>query len=293
MYTHDPEIQRRWAAATSIAIDAGRLTLKYFRRDDLTVDRKSDATPVTIADREAELLMRERIMSEFPDDAILGEEFGERPGISGWQWVLDPIDGTKSFIHGVPLYGTLIGVGRNGIHVHKTTVDENTMKNAPGQTGGMSDYVPVIGVAMIPAVVPGGECVTAALSGGAWVLRDGEPPKRPRVSDVSQVSEACLATSEFRWFARKGINATRDRLESATRLAMSWGDAFGYVQVALGRAEVMVDVGMNLWDVAAIPPIIHESGGRFTDWTGSPGITTTAVATNGPLHDEILRLLRK
>lgn len=283
----DPEIQRRWEAATTIALEAGRLTLEFFRRNSLTVDRKADTTPVTVADKMTETMMRERIMAIFPEDAILGEEFGTTPGTTpgmtpgtttdsgadGWLWVLDPIDGTKSFIHGVPLYGTLIGVG------HRDS---------------MGQYVPVIGVAVIPAVIPGGECVTAAIGGGAWVLREGQEPELANVSNVATLAEATLATSETKYFALTGNSGLWERLERTVGLAMSWGDAFGYVQVALGRAEIMVDAGLSLWDGAAIVPIITEAGGRCSNWNGEPQIESgNLVATNGRLHDELLRLLAK
>src|SRR5262245_22109763 len=106
------EIAKRLQLAIDTAREAGQLTLQYFQRGDLAVDLKHDATPVTIADREAEKLLRERIAAACPDDGILGEELGEKPGTSGYRWILDPIDGTKSFIHGVPLYAVLVGVER-------------------------------------------------------------------------------------------------------------------------------------------------------------------------------------
>ena len=147
------DVTSRLSVARELALEAGKLTLKYFRQDDLRVDLKKDASPVTIADREAEELIRKRVAAEFPQDGILGEEFGEQPGTSGWRWIIDPIDGTKSFIHGVPLYGVLIGVELN----------EQSQ----------------IGVIHLPAL---DETVYAATGQGAWHVRGGASPRPARVS---------------------------------------------------------------------------------------------------------------
>ena len=139
--------------ALAAAREAGQVTLEYFRRDDLEIELKGDDSPVTAADRRAEECLRGRIAETFPDDAILGEEFPERPGSSGFRWILDPIDGTKSFIHGVPLYGTLVGLEHAG--------------------------VPVLGVIRIPAL---DECVYAAVGQGAWYVQGERPPQPAKVS---------------------------------------------------------------------------------------------------------------
>lgn len=271
----DQEVQQRWGAATRWACAAGRLTLEYFHRRDLIVDSKADSTPVTAADRAVEQFLRKEIMTAFPEDAILGEEFGSQSGHSGWRWILDPIDGTKSFIHGVPLYGTLVGVGRCD----------------PNDTTGHS-YEPIIGVAVIPASMPGGECVTAANGAGAWYLCGDAEPVAAHVSKVHRLGEACFSTSEAKFFSLTGHRETYHRIEESVRLVMTWGDAFGYVQVALGREEIMADAELSVWDAAAVLPIIVEAGGRFTDWQGNVRIDSgTAVATNGLLHDEFLKML--
>jgi histidinol phosphatase-like enzyme (inositol monophosphatase family) len=227
----------------------------------LAVELKSDASPVTIADRQAEQLLRERIGQKFPTDAILGEEFGEQPGTSGYRWILDPIDGTKSFVHGVPLYGTLVGVEFDGRSV--------------------------IGIIYVPAL---GECCYAAEGEGAWYQRGDEPARRARVSQASRLSEALVMSSEVR-FPTPGRQAAYGRLVEAARINRTWGDCYGYMLVATGRAEVMLDPVMNVWDAAALQPILTEAGGTLTDWQGNPTIYAgEAIATNGKLLAEVLAI---
>ena len=258
------EIAERLSFALEVGREAGAVTLEYFRRGDLEVQRKGDDSPVTLADRRAEEHLRRRIADRFPEDAILGEEFPERPGTSGFRWVLDPIDGTKSFIHGVPLYGTLIGV----------------------EHGGQS----VLGVNLIPAL---DECVYAAQGQGAWYVGQGQPPQPARVSRTARLSEGLFLTSEIANFDAVGHRNLYDRLSTVARLSRTWGDCYGYLMVATGRAELMVDPLMNLWDAAAVQPILEEAGGTFTDWQGRPTIYSgQGVATNGLILDEVLALLR-
>lgn len=247
--------------ARRIALEAGELTLRYFQRRDVKVERKNDSSPVTVADREAELLLRERIAAEYPGDAILGEEFPERPGTSGYCWILDPIDGTKSFIHGVPLYGNMVAV----------------------EHGGQG----IIGVINFPALR---EYVFAAVGEGAWYVHNDEPPSRCRVSTTNELKEACFLTSEVKTFQKKGRPEVYQNVEAAVRLTRTWGDCYGYMLVATGRADVMIDPMLNVWDAAAVQPIINEAGGRYSDWRGAPSIhTNDAVATNGLLHEQILK----
>lgn len=242
---------------------AGDLTLRYFRQADVTVERKSDASPVTIADREAEKLLREAIAAAFPDDEVLGEELGERPGTSGYRWILDPIDGTKSFISGVPLYSTLVGLEKSG------------------QT--------LLGAILIPAL---DECVYAARGHGAWYVRGNEPAELARVSSTDSLAESLFLTSEVKTFDENNRRTAFDRLQQASRLTRTWGDGYGYLLVATGRADLMVDAKMNVWDCAALQPIIEEAGGKFTDWRGEATIYGgDAVASNGQVHNEALKLM--
>jgi histidinol phosphatase-like enzyme (inositol monophosphatase family) len=267
------EITKRLELAIDAAREAGKLTLEYFRRDDLVVDLKHDATPVTIADLGAEKLLRERIAVAFPQDGILGEELGEKPGTSGYRWILDPIDGTKSFIHGVPLYAVLIGV-------------ERAAGGGPQAASGQSET----GVIHLPAL---NETVYAAKEQGAWHLLGDRPKVPARVSKTKSLGGALFLTSGLAGFHRRGAWPSFERLTKTAKLTRTWGDAYGYSLVATGRAEVMVDPEMNLWDAAAILPIIEEAGGKFTDWRGNPTIARgEGIATNGLVHEEVLKLVR-
>ena len=257
------ELKGRFELALAAAREAGISTLAHFQSDSLAVELKSDASPVTVADRQAEELLRRRISKEFPDDAILGEELGEQPGTSGYRWIVDPIDGTKSFVAGVPLFGTLVAV-------------EHQQRS-------------VIGVIFLPAL---DECVYAAAGGGAWYQRGGNRPCPARVSSCSKLSEALLSTSELRYPTPDRQQALA-RLVEATRVNRTWGDCYGYLLVATGRADVMIDPIMALWDATALQPILEEAGGTLTDWQGNPTIySAEAVATNGQLLAEVLAITR-
>ncbi len=267
-----PQLETRLAFAVEIARQAGEQTLELFRTPSLDVDRKSDGSPVTAADRAAEKLLRQRIGEQFPDDAILGEEFGETPGTSGYRWVLDPIDGTKAFISGVPLYTTLVAV------LHE---DE-----------------PQIGVIFAPAA---GEMVYAARGLACWHVQGSAEPQRSVVSQIAKLAEAVCVTSSVRSFTteRPAYRDTvdgrpvYDRLETACRITRTWGDAFGYLLVATGRAEIAIDPSMSLWDSAALQPVIEEAGGQFFDWQGKATVhSKEAVATNGKLANEVLALIK-
>lgn len=266
MTTNQPiaaAIDARLQLAIRIARAAGELTLRYFGTSDLAVERKSDASPVTVADRGAELYLREEISAAFADDAILGEEFPAKEGTSGYRWILDPIDGTKSFISGVPLYGALIGV----------------------ECGDES----VIGVIEIPAL---DERVWAARGSGAWHARGAHAPTPARVSQKTTLADGLFVVSQVDSFARQGRAEAFLRLQAAAAITRTWGDCYGYLLVATGRAEVMVDPIMSAWDAGAILPILVEAGGTFTDWRGQPTIHGgEGIATNGRVFDEVMRLL--
>ena len=254
-----PEIESRLATAREIADEAGRHTLRYFQ-EGVDVIRKGDNSPVTVADREAEELLRDAIQQAFPDDGILGEEHGERQGTSGYRWILDPIDGTKSFITGVPLYGTLVAVEWEG---------ESR-----------------IGVISIPALK---ESVYAAKGGGAWYIQGSRDPERAQVSDCARLSEATFVTSQVDSFFSRQAGGAFHGLEKACYITRTWGDCYGYLLVATGRAEVMVDPIVNLWDAAAIQPILEEAGGSFTDWKGNRSVyASEAIGTNGHVLEEVL-----
>lgn len=257
-----PDLSTRLTFARTIAREAGDLTLRYFRKSDLQVDLKHDASPVTIADREAEQLLRARIAAAFAKDGILGEEFGEQSGKSGFRWILDPIDGTKSFIRGVPLYAVLIGV-------------EYEQQSR-------------VGVIHIPAL---NEMIYAAVGQGAWHCVGDESPRRAAVSRRGTLAEGLFCTSDPANFQQRGAWAFYENLCSATRISRTWGDAYGYLLVATGRAEVMVDPIMSIWDAAALLPVLQEAGGTYTDWKGNPTILSgEGLATNGLVLEEVLKI---
>jgi histidinol-phosphatase len=263
MNTSAVEITTRLQLALDAAREAGLITLDYFRREDLQVDRKGDDSPVTAADRQAEQLLRRRIAAAFPDDAILGEEFPDQAGGSGYRWILDPIDGTKSFVHGVPLYGTLLGVEHEGQSI--------------------------LGVIHIPALK---ETVHAARGQGAWYQFGDHEPRPAKVSS-RPLSQGLFLTSEVGNFKKIGKQHVYDRIEAVARLTRCWGDCYGYLMVATGRAEVMIDPIVAVWDLAALLPIIEEAGGTFTDWQGRGTIHSgQAIATNGIVHEEVLAMAR-
>ena len=240
--------------AVELVRDAGELTLQWFGAPDLVVDDKADGTPVTAADRAAERLVRERIGERFPDDGVLGEEEAESHGTSGRRWIVDPIDGTKSFTRGVPLYSTLLALD--------------------------DEHGPALGVIGLPAV---GQVVYAGRGRGCFA--DGRPA---RVSDTAHLADAFLMSSGFTHWPEDDLIAVR----RAGCQLRTWGDGYGYAMIATGRADVMVDPEVALYDVAPMPVILHEAGGAFTSLDGRPGADGgSGVATNGRLHAEVLALL--
>jgi histidinol phosphatase-like enzyme (inositol monophosphatase family) len=253
----DPSPRELLDVALAAAWAGGHRTLTYFNAG-VAVEWKADATPVTAADREAEAVIRQVISRAFPDHGILGEEDGETVGKGPCRWIIDPLDGTKSFVRGVPLYGTLIGVELRG--------------------------EPVVGVIYLPAL---GETVAAARGEGCtW---NGRPC---RVSTVARLEGALVVLSDERT-ARARSGAFAD-LAGRVQLERTWGDCYGYALVATGRAEVALDPVVNVWDCAALLPIVEEAGGRFTDWKGRRTIAGgEAVATNGVLHGPVVDVLRR
>lgn len=249
--------------AVDAARQAGDLTLRYFK-PDLPFERKSDNSPVTIADRAAEQLLRERIGRQYPTHGILGEEFGEQRGSSPARWILDPIDGTFSFICGVPLFSVLVGF----------------------EFGGKM----LAGVAHFPALR---ETAYAARGMGCRWERGDEPPRTARVSAVAELSAARLIHTGIKNFYKHGCGPMLERLGDAVQADRSWCDAYGYLLVATGRAEIALDPAMNIWDNAALLPIVTEAGGTFTDWSGDTTHTAPeAIATNGRLFEPTMRLVR-
>ena len=244
--------------AVGAAWQAGRQTLGHYQTG-VAVDRKIDRSVVTIADRDAEQLLRHLIAAQFPDHTIVGEEFGHDDRQSSHRWIIDPIDGTNTFVRGVPFYGVLIALEIEG--------------------------APVVGVTYFPAL---DEMISAASGLGCyWNGR------RARVSAVTSLAEACIAYTDSRGM-RERLGGGWDVLLETTALQRGWGDCYGHCLVATGRADIMLDPRMNPWDCAALIPIVEEAGGRFTDWQGRVTIDGgDALSTNGALHDETLARLRR
>lgn len=244
-------------AAETIAREAAGLTLQWFGSDDLEQVHKDDGTPVTAADRAAEDHIRDRLHTVFPDDTIVGEELPDIPGTSDRRWIIDPIDGTESFVRGVPLYSSLLAmVDRHG---------------------------PAIGTVLCPALGLG--AVAGRGRGCRW---DGAPL---RVSTTAGLDGACLSTSSFErpWWPTGPLLAVSGRPGLRTR---TWGDGYGYLLVAMGRIEAMADPGLEVWDIAPMLTVISEAGGRVTRWDGSTELSGGPwLASNGLVHDELLALL--
>lgn len=245
--------------ALEAAWQAGKITLGFFQTD-IGVERKADQSPVTIADKTAEQKLRAMIEKHWPDYGIIGEEFGNVQSKNGLTWTVDPIDGTKSFICGVPIYANLISL-TNGTR-------------------------PILGVAHFPAL---NETIYATQGGGCyWNGR------RTHVSEVTQLNNAVLLGSEIALSKYEdGKDRAWTRLLESTYIHRTWGDAYGYALVATGRADIMVDPWMAVWDCGPLQVILEEAGGTFTDWKGNPTIYAgEAIATNGRLFDSVMSIVK-
>lgn len=251
-----PELQ----LALDTAERAGRLTLDFFNRKTLKVFSKRDDSPVTEADRQAEELIRSAIASRFPDDGLLGEEFEEKPSDNGRRWIIDPIDGTRSFIHGVPLYGVMIALEEHGFLR--------------------------LGAISFPAL---GHLFYAESGCGAFM--NGSPVS---VSPIGGIGEATVVFTEKEYLLDPLSEHPVDRLRSVAGLVRGWGDCYGHMLVASGRAEVAVDKIMSPWDCAAVIPIVLEAGGRCFDYRGKTVIDGQGlVSCNAVLGSVLLDAVRR
>ena len=241
--------------AVAVAREAGETTLHWFQAGDLAVERKADGTPVTEADRAAERLVRARLAEHAPGDGVLGEEEPEAAGSTGRRWIVDPIDGTKAFTRGVPLYSTLLALD--------------------------DEHGPAIGVIVLPAL---SQAVYAGRGLGCWA--DGAPA---RVSSAPVLDGCYLTASSYSHWDDRALLAVKH----AGCHLRTWGDGYCYALVATGRADAMVDPTVEVYDVAPMPVILAEAGGRFTSYEGAEGAAGgSGVATNGLVHDDLLKLLR-
>jgi histidinol phosphatase-like enzyme (inositol monophosphatase family) len=241
-----------------IARGAGEITLQYFQNSDLEIITKGDASPVTRADRESEEYLRKRIREHFPSDRILGEEFGEDGSSATRRWILDPIDGTKSFVHGVPLYGVLIALEQDGQITH--------------------------GVVHLPAMK---ETVSAGIGEGCYL--NG---RRTHTSDKTDLSDSLLCTTSPSRLEGLLGKTKYDKITRAFGLYRGWGDCWGHILVATGRAEAMLDARMALWDAAPLGVIVSEAGGKYFDFTGQKRIDGGHLASCAPgVADAVRQML--
>ena len=245
-------------AAKEFAQEGGNTTLNYFRKSFET-EIKDDQSPVTNADREAESVIRERIRKHFPGHGIVGEEFGKENEDSDVVWILDPIDGTKSFIHGVPFYTTLIGV--------------------------LVEKKPVAGVIYAPAL---NEMVSAASGLGCHL--NGV---KTSVRKCEKLADATFLTTDIASFEEHGCQSAFSKLLKSTMMHRTWGDAYGHMLVATGRADIMIDAVLNIWDAAALLPIASEAGGSYCDFSGNASIESgNGITTNKSLKDKVVQIFQ-
>lgn len=250
--------------ALQVSQRAADLILGHYRSQTLGVESKADDSPVTIADKGAEQLIRDELASKYPEDGILGEEFDDKPAKNGYRWILDPIDGTKPFIYGVPLFGTLVGIEFEGRMV--------------------------AGVCRMPAM---NEVIYAEEGQGAWWKIGDAPATQARVSGETDLCKARMMFTEPTHDVRVGRDDVLPTFLQKVRIARGWGDCFGHMMVATGRADLAVDPEMSAWDIAALIPIVREAGGICTDWKGDENVFGgDGVSTTPGITADVMEILR-
>jgi histidinol-phosphatase len=251
------------AVALALADQADAVTLSRFGALDLQVDTKPDLTPVSDADRAVETGVRDSLARARRDDSVLGEEFGGSTTLTGRQWIIDPIDGTKNFVRGVPVWASLIALLDNG--------------------------VPTVGVISAPALQ---RRWWAASGTGAFAAVGGAQPRRLSVSAVAQLDSASLSFSSLSGWAALGLRERFVELTDAVWRVRAYGDFLSYCLVAEGAVDIAAEPEVSVWDLAPLDILVREAGGTFTslDGTGGPH-GGSAVATNGLLHNKVLSRL--
>ncbi len=248
----------RYQLALKAAHEAGHFALQYYDQE-IKVEWKEDNSPVTLADRGAEGVLRDALLGKFPADGFLGEESGHTPGTSGYRWIIDPIDGTRSFVRGVPIWATMVGLEYKGELI--------------------------AGVVYLPALN-----MTYRALRGYGAFRDERPI---HVSSVDSLARAHIYYSSITWFSKVGQEQNFMKLYNLTERQRGFGDLYGFVLVAQGSGDVMVEHGVHPWDLGALIPILEEAGGRMTAWDGQVDIEKPDVlASNGLLHEPALRIIR-
>jgi len=237
---------------------AAKVIMPYYLADEIGLVEKSDATPVTIADREAEAVMRELIKRRFPSHGIIGEEHGNENEGADWVWTLDPIDGTVSFVAGAPLFGTLVGL----LHLGK----------------------PVLGAINLPVLQK------LILGDGERTTIDGKPI---RLREIDKLSEATMLATDVQHVEDPEFRTSFNRFLDEVNLFRTWGDCFGYALLAMGRADIMMDPRVKAWDILPLIPIVRGAGGTISAWDGSDAWAgaTTCLAAHPSIHAEIVRIL--
>ncbi|KIE51410.1 MAG: histidinol phosphate phosphatase [Acidimicrobiaceae bacterium] len=254
-----PEIDTElFEFVNKIASDAASLTLDWFQQKDLKVDLKSDRTEVTDADKAVEEYLRNIIGTHFPNDTVVGEEEEVSSGSSKRKWVIDPIDGTASFVRGVPLYSSLLAL--------------------------FDEHGPAIGTIYLPAIK---EYVAAGRGLGVHSSRVD-----PRVSSINDLEKSCISSSSFDmpWWPDKALL----NILSSGAKTRTWGDGYGYFLVATGQIEAMIDPSLYVYDIAPMLTILPECGGKITTWKGESNLLDREgwIATNGHVHERLLALLQ-
>jgi len=248
------------ALALTLADSADALTRARFGALDLHVDTKPDLTPVTDADRAVEIHVRQVLERDRPADSVVGEEFGGTTTFTGRQWIIDPIDGTKNFVRGVPVWASLIAL--------------------------LEDGVPSVGVVSAPALQ---RRWWAARGQGAFAAVDGTSARRLSVSSVAELGSASLSFSSLSGWAKRGLRERFIELTDAVWRVRGYGDFLSYCLVAEGAVDIAAEPEVSVWDLAALDVLIREAGGTFTGLDGAAGPHQgSAVATNGLLHDDVL-----
>ncbi len=230
--------------------------MAQMRAGTFEVEAKDDGSIVTAIDRDAEQQLRSALLAAFPDDAFLGEESGETPGVSGWRWIVDPVDGTASLARGVPLFGTLVGLEQDG--------------------------TPVAGVAALPGL---GECVWAGEGLGAWHSIDDGPPVAAAVSAATTLGDALVCTTSFDYFRDAGASDAHDRLVRAVGSMRGWSDASAMLLLVTGRVDAVVEPVLRPWDIVPWRTILKAAGGRFTPWAQG------GVASAPSIHDSLVEVV--
>jgi len=257
------DIGSRYELMLNLLPEADAIALRWFRASDLRADAKKDDSPVTQADRNIEAMLRRRIEAAFPGDSILGEEQGETAGTTGYRWIIDPIDGTRSFARGIPTFGTLIAIEADG--------------------------EPKAGGASFAAL---GETIHAAEGRGCWWKGREGRPERAGVSSTLRMSEALVESVAPDAYHAEGLWGVYEALSRAAMRLRGWNDAYAFTCVATGRVDASIDLTLKPWDIAPFLPIIEEAGGKVSDWTGRRShLAPRIIASNGHLHRAMLDLV--